>query len=261
MQNFNLHTHTYRCGHAQGDEYDMAEEAIKKGFKFLGFSEHIGHKGWDNNNDRMPYAMMEDYFTDIEKVKEKYHGKLEILTGLEFEYFDGKEFYYNQVKKKCDYMIIGQHFNKVGGRDLYMDCQDVDALEYADLISKAIEKGYTKYVAHPSYIMYSKDRFTDGVAKAIEKIALTAKKYDAALECNIKGMSRGKRNYGEYQSYIYPHLKSWEIIREINPMIVIGYDAHSSQDLDRRDYEEKARKILDGANIVSSHEMFLFKNF
>ena len=37
----NYHTHTYRCGHALGNEYEMVEAALHEGYQELGMSCHI----------------------------------------------------------------------------------------------------------------------------------------------------------------------------------------------------------------------------
>ena len=37
----NLHTHTYRCGHAIGSEEEMVQAAIASHFEILGLSDHI----------------------------------------------------------------------------------------------------------------------------------------------------------------------------------------------------------------------------
>ena len=37
---YNLHTHTKRCNHAQGEDREYVEAAIKAGIKTLGFSDH-----------------------------------------------------------------------------------------------------------------------------------------------------------------------------------------------------------------------------
>ena len=37
---YNLHTHTIRCNHAQGDDREYVESAIMAGIKVLGFSDH-----------------------------------------------------------------------------------------------------------------------------------------------------------------------------------------------------------------------------
>ena len=46
MQNFNYHTHTYRCGHADDtmSDEDFVKELIKKGFKKIAFTDHCPDK-------------------------------------------------------------------------------------------------------------------------------------------------------------------------------------------------------------------------
>ena len=39
----NYHTHTYRCGHALGNEYEMVEAALHEGYQELGMSCHIAY--------------------------------------------------------------------------------------------------------------------------------------------------------------------------------------------------------------------------
>lgn len=38
---YNLHTHNYLCGHADGTVEDYVREAVKNGVKILGISDHI----------------------------------------------------------------------------------------------------------------------------------------------------------------------------------------------------------------------------
>ena len=46
MQNFNLHQHTYRCGHADVDikDEDYIEEYLKAGFNKIAFTDHCPEK-------------------------------------------------------------------------------------------------------------------------------------------------------------------------------------------------------------------------
>ena len=41
MMKTNFHTHTFRCGHAIGNEEEMVKSAIKNDILELGFSDHI----------------------------------------------------------------------------------------------------------------------------------------------------------------------------------------------------------------------------
>ena len=46
MQNFNYHTHTYRCGHAEANitDEDFVKLFIKKRFKEIAFTDHCPQK-------------------------------------------------------------------------------------------------------------------------------------------------------------------------------------------------------------------------
>ena len=37
----NYHTHTVRCGHAEGTDREYAEKAVERGLTHLGFSDHV----------------------------------------------------------------------------------------------------------------------------------------------------------------------------------------------------------------------------
>lgn len=44
MQDFNYHSHTKRCGHAEGEDEAYVQEAIKNGYRYMGFSDHAPYK-------------------------------------------------------------------------------------------------------------------------------------------------------------------------------------------------------------------------
>ena len=72
LQKFNFHTHTYRCGHAVGDEHDYIKSAIDNGFTTLGISEHCGFEGFDDPTQRIAFLEMDKYKEDIDNIKDKY---------------------------------------------------------------------------------------------------------------------------------------------------------------------------------------------
>lgn len=95
MQNFNYHTHTYRCGHAQTDmkDEDYVNEFIKKGFKKIAFTDHCPEKNVidKRKNMRMKYSEISEYLDSINYLKNKYKDKIEIENGFEVEYLPGEE--------------------------------------------------------------------------------------------------------------------------------------------------------------------------
>ena len=69
IQNFNYHTHTERCGHAEKDYEDEAyvKEAFERGIKFFAFTDH------------MPFMKTKDTKTNMVSVTNAKVGKKSIL--------------------------------------------------------------------------------------------------------------------------------------------------------------------------------------
>ena len=85
-QSFNLHTHTWRCGHAFGTDDDYVKSAIRAGFTVIGFSEHIQYRADRGKYNRINFEEFEQYFADIRKMRHTYCGRITILCGLECAY-------------------------------------------------------------------------------------------------------------------------------------------------------------------------------
>ena len=85
----NYHTHTPRCGHAQGSEQEYVDAALSSGLKLLGFSDHTPYPFPDGYRStfRMLPEELPDYVATVNGLKEKYAGQLEIHLGVEAEYY------------------------------------------------------------------------------------------------------------------------------------------------------------------------------
>ena len=87
-QNFNYHTHTYRCGHAEMDsDESYVLSAIKAGYEILGMSDHAPYPDLSKKTDRMDYDEMPQYLASMHYLKEKYADKINLKIGFEMEYF------------------------------------------------------------------------------------------------------------------------------------------------------------------------------
>lgn len=110
--NRNYHTHTTFCDGKDTAE-DMVREAIRKGFVSLGFSGH-SHTSFDES-----YAMDADaagrYREEILRLKEKYADQLEILCGIEYDYYS------DAPKEIWDYRIGSVHYLHHNGEFLPLD--------------------------------------------------------------------------------------------------------------------------------------------
>ena len=90
MMKANYHTHTARCGHAEGTDEEYVLAAIGRGFDELGFSDHVPwpyKNGYVHPTVRMNISQMPEYLASVRALAEKYRGQIRILTGFECEYF------------------------------------------------------------------------------------------------------------------------------------------------------------------------------
>ena len=114
MQNFNYHSHTYRCKHADLDFQDeeYIKDYIKMGFRKIAFTDHCPEKNEidKRQNMRMSYKGRTEYLTTIRTLAEKYKDKIEIKVGYEVEYLPGEEENLKELKEETDKIILGQHF-------------------------------------------------------------------------------------------------------------------------------------------------------
>lgn len=222
----NYHTHTSRCGHASGSDEQYVLAAIEAGIQVLGFSDHIPFEGIHAPNDRMDYDQIEDYMSSILALKEKYKAQIEIKLGFELEYYPELIDYYTSIRKRVDYLIVGQHYKVLNdyGYDNY--CRDEDLDVYGDQVCAAMKSGLISIVAHPEYFMLGKSSWNEACEKLAHRIGLCAQATQIPLEINLNGIRFGKKKTNGKDSYPYPFMPFWEIISQYNVKTVYGLDAH-----------------------------------
>ena len=75
MMKANYHTHTARCGHAEGTDEEYVLAAIERGFDELGFSDHVPwpyKNGYVHPTVRMHISQMPEYLASVRALAEKY---------------------------------------------------------------------------------------------------------------------------------------------------------------------------------------------
>ena len=161
----NYHTHLKLCGHASGMSEDYVKFAIVSKIKELGISDHGPiPRSWMSDEEYticgLQKKMDEDifkniYLKDIDDAKEKYKDKINVYRGIEIEYIEGYDEYYENLRTDLDYMILGQHF--INYNNHYFSAYDnFDAekiIRYTETVCKAMETGLFKIFAHPDLFM------------------------------------------------------------------------------------------------------------
>lgn len=261
IMDYNFHTHTYRCGHAEGQDEEYVLRAIKNGIKELGFSDHIPLLYPDGYQAgyRVKVETLNDYFSSLNSLKEKYKDKIDIKIGFECEYFE--ELFEEMLEKAIDwgteYLILGQHFfhpeHSGNPRAVHVALQPNDASlleEYAESIVKAIKTGKFSYVAHPDMFNFEGDKKT--YQQIMRKICVASKEYNIPLEINLLGI-QGKR--------IYPNPDFWEVVAEEKSPVTFGCDAHTPLSVYNQDAVTKAEQLVErfALNYIGKSNLILLK--
>lgn len=233
MRKVNYHTHTALCLHADGMEIDYAREALSARLDVLGFSDHAPFP--DNRFDlRMRYRELDPYLHRIAGLKNRFHGRLKILAGLEIEYCPDMLPYYRDLcsRKQLDYLILGQHYftDSSGALVNTFRCPaDSDSslvIEYALSVREALSTGLFPVLAHPDVIFVNDLGWDDNCEKAVEIILRAARETGAVLELNANGIRRGKQRFSDGVRYPYPHPLFWQRVSESGLPVLINSDCH-----------------------------------
>ena len=246
----NLHSHTFRCGHANGKEREYIERAIENNITHMGFSDHIPFvfpNGYQSSY-RVPMSMAEDYINTLRELREEYREQINIYIGFEMEYYPMffDEMLDIAIKYEAEYLIFGQHFLKNEFPERIASVHPTTSIElledYVFSVISAMESGVFTYVAHPDIFNFF--GCSDVYEKYMKQICECAVKCDIPLEINFLGLRSGRK---------YPRQEFWKIAGECGCKAVFGFDAHTSKDA----YDDRSLKIAQwmadtyGLNVIS----------
>ena len=250
IQDFNYHTHTKRCGHAEGEDEEYVLAAIENGYRMIGFSDHAPYRLGHDKNERMDKEEFEEYIQSIQHLQEKYKDKITIRIGLECEFFKEQLDELLAYKQRLDYIILGQHEAALRGYSFYEDNSDEAILHYADLIEEACDMHFPDIVAHPDLFMYATKKWTPACEEATRKICESALRNHIPLEVNLNGLRYGKKQIGDEYRYTYPYREFWKIAEEYPIDVVYGLDAHTpNKYADKKCFEIVQNEILYGLKL------------
>lgn len=261
MQDFNYHTHTYRCGHTQKDmtDEDFVKEFVKKGFKKIAFTDHCPEKQIidKRSNMRMDYSQINEYLDSINYLKDKYKDKIEIETGFEIEYLPGQEENLLELKHMTDKLVLGQHFIYDNNKNLKIfrkhNFSDEDLIKYANYIKRAVELNIPDIIVHPDLYMLNRDTFGTIEIEVAEIICIVAEKYDIPLEINLTEASMYLSKLKD--KIKYPCKEFWKVVSNYNIRVIYGVDAHY------RDQIVQYEKSIDIVNELIGKEIIDKLNF
>ena len=248
------HTHTQFCYHGSpGLLEDYIEKAIELGFERYTVTEHSPVPDrWVEDNSllaelAMPYSELASYFAYVDQCKDKFNGRIEIVSGLELDYLHGATDFTDSIisewKHKIDDVVYSVHY--LPGKD-GMYCVDYTSeyfikhlLSYYGTIDKVIDAYYDhiehaikhagtfsmrKRIGHINLIRkfeHSLPSFNEEqINKRLLQLIPLLKKHQVGIDVNIAGLRVATCG----QAYVPP----WFIAacQREDIMCVYGSDAH-----------------------------------
>ena len=238
LEDFHIHT-TYCDGKNSAEE--MVRAAIDLNMTRLGFSVH-SYIAYDEDYC-IAKERTSEYVAEIRGLAEKFKDKIEILCGVEQDYFsieptDGFDYVIGSthaVKKGDEYIevdntaeILADAANRLYGGDFIALAEDYFNT-HADVVRK------TKFNQDKKLFDTDDPRYIAAAKAAIDTL-LT---YGKPFEINTGAISRG------YRKEAYPEEWQLRYIAENGGRVILSSDSHSTETLCYKfeEYEKLAKDI------------------
>ncbi|MCX7894615.1 MAG: histidinol-phosphatase HisJ family protein [Thermoanaerobaculum sp.] len=105
-----LHTPTFRCGHAVGTEEEYVRQAVRLGLKAVAITDHIPFYWLPPEAHDPTLAMAPEelpaYVEAVLQLKGRYRGRVEVLLGIEADYVEGHEHTLAQILQTYPFDVI-----------------------------------------------------------------------------------------------------------------------------------------------------------
>jgi histidinol-phosphatase (PHP family) len=229
---FDLHTHHDRCGHASGSIRDYIESGIRQGMQVIGISDHSPHFGSSEDRPLPGVAMAKSEFTnyisEVLRLKEAYKDKIEVLLGVESDFFPEYAALYQQLfdPYPFDYIIGSVHlsdgvsiFNKKRWKGLDAVQKIKAKEEYYRLIRESAQSGMFQVLGHIDAMKGFYPEFSQIQTKAVEETLKVIGSEGIAIEINTSGKTK-------YCGGWYPSDEILERARFYGVPVTFGSDAH-----------------------------------
>lgn len=229
---FDFHTHHERCGHAEGTIRDYIEAALAEGLQMIGISDHSPYFGSEEDHPYPDIAMavseFPNYVREVLELKKEYAGRIDVLLGVESDFFPEHIEAYRKVYAEYpfDYIIGSVHrsdkisiFNKNRWRNLTKRQQQEQKERYYDLIAASAKSGMFDILGHIDAMKANYPAFSDIQTEAVDRTLQVISESDIAIEINTSGKTKLVGGW-------YPSDEILERALYYDVKVTFGSDAH-----------------------------------
>lgn len=238
MMKSDLHIHsTFSDGNNTPEE--IIKSAIEFGLEKVGISDHsftLFDQSYCIKSDRIS-----EYINTINSLKEKYVNDIEVLLGIEQDYYS------DESTNSYDYVIGSVHYLKIADNyipvdetadilkkaaDVYFNGNIYALIEkYFDTVSDVVSKTNADIIGHIDLIskfneqsqLYDEndERYINAYKCACDKLL----SYNKPFEINTGAISRG------YKTSPYPSKSIYDYLKSKGAQFILSSDSHSKETL------------------------------
>lgn len=232
---FDLHTHHDRCGHARGGIRDYIEAAISKGLQVIGISDHTPYFSKEEDQPfphiTMAKSQFPEYVNEVLELKKQYAGKIDVLLGIEADFFPEEVGKYQPYfdRYPFDYIIGSVHhvdgvsiFNKKRWEGLSSQEKIRTKETYYTLIEQSARSGLFQILGHIDAMKGYYPEFSTIQTATVEHTLKVIAECDIAIEINTSGKTK-------YVGGWYPADDMLEMALHYGVKVTFGSDAHDPE--------------------------------
>ncbi|PGY08342.1 phosphoesterase [Bacillus sp. AFS031507] len=258
---FDLHTHHDRCGHARAKIRDYIDAAIERGLSVIGIADHSPYFSSDEDQLRphiaMAKSMFPEYVNEVLQLKQAYSDKIEVLLGVESDFFPESVKIYQSCFEPYpfDYIIGSVHhvdgvsiFNKKRWNGLTEQEKIRTKENYYSLIEQSARSGMFQILGHIDAMKGFYPAFSSIQTAAVENTIKVIGENDIAIEINTSGKTKDVGGW-------YPSDDILELALHYGVKVTFGSDAHDPHRVGD-EFDQVQRRLKE----IGFKEWVYFKN-
>ncbi len=224
---YETHSHTPLCKHAVGEPEEYAAVALRQGLRGLTVTCHNPMPDGFSAHVRMAPEEFDDYVRLVERARRACADRVDILLGLEADYFPGYERWLERQLDAADfhYVLGSVHPQLPEFRERYWsdDPRQVQRT-YFEMLADAAETGLFDCLAHPDLVKnvtaesWDETAMEEEIARSLDRIAATG----MAMELNTSGHHKTIPEMNPFPAML-------RAMRERAIPVVVGADAHDPE--------------------------------